>query len=247
MANLPWLDDVQRRLAKRGLPPAYIQRFADELSDHIEDFKEKNMSTEANAYSRLGKPEHVADAAVTEYRRRSFLGRHPMAAFLVFAVSPVLSQIVLFAVVVLGVRAVAAVAYQLGLLSNDGRFVPPSPFEVEVTQYIFSLLFVVIPTIFAAMLYCKLGRRLGLATPWMVCSCVILAAMAMLPCWCVRLGADAAGHPCVVGSLSFPLFDYGWSECWLNISQLVQLTAPLLIGWWLLCHGRLQRRPQLAS
>ena len=84
MANLPWLDEVRRRLAKRGLPPSYVQRFAEELSDHLEDFKEENMSTEADVYSRLGKPEQVANAAVAAYRRRSFLGRHPTAAFLVF-------------------------------------------------------------------------------------------------------------------------------------------------------------------
>jgi hypothetical protein len=247
MANLPWLDEVRRRLANRGLPPHYVQRFAAELSDHLEDLKEENMSTEAEVVSRLGQPEQVVDAAVAAYRRRSFLGRHPTAALLVFGVTPVLSQIVLFAVVVLGVRALAAVAYQLGLLSDHGRYVAPSPLQVEITQYIFSLLFVVIPTILAALLYCKLGRRLGLATPWMVGSCIILAVMAMLPCWCVRLGADAAGHPRVVGSLSLPFLDYGWSLCWSNVSQLIQLTAPLALGWWLQHRMRRQGRPQLAS
>jgi hypothetical protein len=247
MANLPWLDEVRRQLMRRGLPPAYVLRFVEELSDHIEDSKEKNMSTEAEVCSQLGQPEQVADAAVTAYRRRSFLGRHPTAALLVFGVTPVLSQVAIFAVVALGARGLAAVAYQLGFLSDHGRYVQPSLLAVEITQYTFSLLFVVIPTILAALLYCKLGRRLGLGTPWMAASCAVLAAMAMLPCWCVRLGADAAGHPRVVGCLSFPLFDYGWSECWSNSSQLIQLTAPLAIGWWLLHRRRHQGLPQMAS
>ena len=74
MANQRWLDEVLSRLAERGLPLSYVQRFAEELSDHLEDFTEENMSTEANMSSRLGKPEEVADAAVTAYRRRGFLG-----------------------------------------------------------------------------------------------------------------------------------------------------------------------------
>jgi hypothetical protein len=247
MAIDAWLDDLRRLLAGRGLPPAYVERLAAELSDHFEDLKEENMSMEAEVCSQLGQPEQVADAAVTAYRRRSFLGRHPTAAFLVFGVTPVLSQVVLFAVAVLAAKGIAAVADQLGLLSDHGRYAPPSLLGVEIAQYAFSLLFVVIPTILAALLYFKLGRRLGLGTSWMAASCVVLATMAMLPCWCVRLGADMAGHPRVIGCLSFPVFDYGWSECWLNISQLIQLTAPLAIGWWLLHRRRHQERPQLAS
>jgi len=96
MANQPWLDDLHERLAQHALPQTYIRRFMEEVSDHFQDITEENMSTEANVYSRLGEPAQVAKAAVTSYRRRSFIGRHPMAAFLVFAVSPVVSLIILF-------------------------------------------------------------------------------------------------------------------------------------------------------
>ncbi len=37
----PWLDEVLSRLVKSGLPPSYVQRLAEELSDHIEDFTEE--------------------------------------------------------------------------------------------------------------------------------------------------------------------------------------------------------------
>ena len=40
MANQPWLDEVRERLARQALPPSYIQRFMEELSDHLEDIKE---------------------------------------------------------------------------------------------------------------------------------------------------------------------------------------------------------------
>ena len=90
MANLPWLDDVLGRLEKRGLPPSYVRRLADELSDHLEDLQEQNMGKEADVSLQLGKPEQVAAAAVAAYRRRSFSGRHPVAAFFFFAITPVL-------------------------------------------------------------------------------------------------------------------------------------------------------------
>ena len=99
MANPLWLDDVRERLADKRLPPKYVRRLLDELSEHLEDLKEENMSTEANAYSRLGEPEQVAQAAIITYRRHSFLGRHPVATFLVFAVSPIVPLVALVVLV----------------------------------------------------------------------------------------------------------------------------------------------------
>ena len=58
--------------------------FAEELSDHLQDFKEDAMSTEADMYSQFGEPEQVANAALVAYQQHSFLGRHPTAAFLIF-------------------------------------------------------------------------------------------------------------------------------------------------------------------
>jgi hypothetical protein len=246
MAAPVWLDELRRQLAGRGLPSAYIERFAGELCDHLEDLKEENMSNDSELVSRLGHPEQVAEAAALSYRQRSFLGRHPTAAFFVFAVSPIIWQVILFVVVVLAVKALAAIAYQLGFLSENGRYAPPTPLQLEATQYAFSFLFVVLPSLLAAVLYCRLGRRLGMARAWMWASCIVLAAMALLPCWYVRLGADAAGHLCVIGGLSIPFLGYGWSVCYLHISQLIQLAVPLLIGWWFLRRrGRWGRR-QLA-
>jgi hypothetical protein len=238
MPNRSWLDELVAGLTKRGLPSAYIVRFASELSDHLEDVKEDVMNEMQDVVSRLGEPNVVADAAVAEYRRRSFLVRHRIAAFLVFAVSPLLSQVAIFIAVVLAVKSLAMILDRMGLLSDAGHFAPPSPAAIEITQYVLSLLFVVIPSVLAAVIYCKLGHRLAMPKAWMVTSCVLLAIMALLPCWYVQAGADAAGHPRVTSGLSFPFFDYGWSLCWLNISQLLQLAAPLAIGWWLLRRRR---------
>ena len=102
-------------------------------------------------------------------------------------------------------------------------------------QYVFSFLFTVIPSILAAILYCKLGRRFGVARQWVLVSCLVLALMAMQPWWCVRIGADAAGHIRVVSALMIPFLSRGWSICCqLHVSQLIQLAVPLAIGWWFL-------------
>jgi hypothetical protein len=249
MAQQPWLDEVLSRLATHGLPPSYVRRFAEELSDHLDDLKSENnlkselgkedvMSREADVVSRLGKPEQVVTAAVAAYRQRSFLGRHSTAAFLVFAVSPLLSQFVFFVLTAIGMHLLGLIADYLGILSHDGKFVPPSPMALETMQYVFSLLFIVIPSILAAALYCRLGRRFGMARQWVLVSCVVLALMAMLPCWYVRVGADAAGHLRIICDLSIPLLSSG---CCLHISQLIQLAVPLLIGWWFLRRARWQR------
>ncbi len=93
MESQPWLDRVRERLAKHVLPPSYVQRFMGELTDHLEDLKEENM--EADAVSRLGEPDQVADTAVAAYRRRPFLGRHCWARVLVFGVCNILLIVVL--------------------------------------------------------------------------------------------------------------------------------------------------------
>ena len=211
MANQRWLDEVRERLARQALPPAYIRRFMEELSDHFHDITEETMGTEANAWSRLGEPNEVAEAAVRAYRRRSFLGRHHAAAFLVFGVSPVVSQIVLFIVSVLGIRAVVMIADRVGAFSDHGKYVAPSPRAVDAISYAFDLIFIVVPSILIGVLYCKLAKRSGIGKKWALISCTVLAAMAMLPCWYVALGADAAGHARAFAGLSIPFRRTGWS------------------------------------
>jgi len=153
MADSSWLDRVRERLARQLLPPSYVQRFMDELADHVNDLKEENMK----AVSRLGDPEQVADTAVAAYRRRSFLGRHPTAAFLVFAISPVVT----WCVVALAVLSVLQLFWQ-------GHF----------NEY-FSLI-IVFSSIFAAILCGELAVWFGIGKRWTLASCAVLGAIALL-------------------------------------------------------------------
>jgi hypothetical protein len=124
---------------------------------------------------------------------------------------------------------------------------PPSAIALQATSYVFSLLFVIVPSILAGILYCKLAERLGIGKKWMFVSCIVLAIMAMLPCWYVRIVADASGHTSTLASLSFPFLCPDWSVDYSHISQLVQLVVPLAIGWWFMRRKRDSNARQLAS
>ena len=143
MAKRPWLDEVRGRLAKHGLPPAYVQRFVQELSDHFDDLKEENMGTEVDVSSRLGEPERVAQAAVAAYRRRSFLGRHPTAAFLVFAVSPLLmllaTMVTSLVLLGLGFRLTGLTGTLLGCINADCSLAVPNPLALAVMPTVLAL------------------------------------------------------------------------------------------------------------
>ncbi len=192
MANLPWLDKVRRRLAQSNLPPTYIRRFVEELSDHVQDLTEETMSMEANALSQMGNPEEIAEAAIDFYRRRSILGRHPTVAFLVFGLSPIVTFIVLFAVTVLATAAMIEVAHELGFSIDDwwNRLGTPG---VTVWCYAMSWLTSVVPGIVVSILFCRLAKRLRMGRRWLFVSCVATGLMTAAPCFWPVL-PDVPGH-----------------------------------------------------
>ena len=209
----------------------------EELSDHLQDIKEENMSTEANVCSRLGEPNQVAKTAVSAFRRRSFLGRHPTAAFLVFGVSPVVSLAVLFVIAYFMVLALSQVCELLGV-NIQSFFASISHFEPSasaVLPYVLSLLTIVIPCIFASVLYCRLARRLGLGKKWMLLSCAILALLAAIPCCSVKLSGIPGESGLRWGvwnpeSIKHSFHFFVWVVC--QPRQLMQFFVPLAIGWW---------------
>ena len=239
MANRVWLDEVRERLAKHALPPAYIRRFMDELSDHFQDIQEENMSTDANVLSRLGEPEHVAEAAATAYRRRSFLGRHPTAAFFVFGVSPIVSLIAFEAIAL----CLFALAVWLTGEEEASNFIRKIGFVgQELAPYVLTICTVVIPTVILSILYCKLAKRLCIRKRWMIVSCISLSAIAMLLHWSVRF-SDTPGQNGLTLGLWIPPW-CGWVP---PLRCLGQFLMPLAIGCWFLRRKRDESRLHLAS
>jgi hypothetical protein len=161
MESQPWLDRVRQRLARHDLPPSYVERFTEELRDHLEDLMEENM--EADAFSRLGQPEQVANAAVAAYRRRSVFGRHPLLTFLFFGLSAILAQYMLFLVFAQALIAIRA----------------DHTLEWDENHWILSPIIVLCST-FLGILYGELAVRLGIGRKWMLASCAILGVFAEL-------------------------------------------------------------------
>jgi hypothetical protein len=240
MANPSWLDDVRKRLFRQGLPPSYVQRFMDELSDHVADLKEENM--EGDAVSRLGEPEQVADNAVAAYRRRSFLGRHPTAAFLVFGLSPVVSFIVL-SVLAAGLFELCCVRLWGTNLAGLRHF---GPWAVPAMPYVMSLLTVVIPCILASILYCRLAWWLGIGKKWMLLSCAMLAVLGSMSYCFVNL-SPLPGHHALLWGGGIPITIGQLASVFCRPRQLLQFLVPLAIGWWFLRRKPDQGRLQLAS
>ncbi|MGO9112275.1 MAG: HAAS signaling domain-containing protein [Thermoguttaceae bacterium] len=242
MDSQPWLDRVRERLARQALPPSYVQRFLEELTDHLEDLKEENM--EADAISRLGEPEQVVEAAVTAYRRHSFLGRHPAAAFLVFGVSPVVSLVALIALVIVGLLVLPD-GWDKPLFAGLRQFGPSASVALA---YLGSLLIVVIPSIVASILYGWLARRSGISKKWILLSCTVLAVLAALPMCTAKVSAIPDENwmglrlwypPSIVQSYNF----FFWTFC--RPQQLMQFLVPLAVGLWFIRrnHGRDRLQP----
>jgi hypothetical protein len=168
------LDRLRGDLRRRGLPRSYIERVVGEMDDHRADLvaEGRGLGLDADgaglsAAERLGHPERLADLVVAQYRRRTFLGRHPAFTFLV---APVLCTLAgwaftLFAFIIpaamLGetiVRQTSIATFEwLCRATNDvAWFVPPAA---------------------VMALCCRLAHRTGRGWPWLAASCAVMALL----------------------------------------------------------------------
>jgi hypothetical protein len=234
MGKRLWFEDLHRRLIRHDLPRSYVQRFMEEVTDHLEDLKEKTMGSEAEAYARLGQSEQVAEAAVAAYRRRSFLGRHPVAALLVFAVSPVISLGVLTSLTFVGLMALAVTAERLGLIDCNGIMRLGATARATLT-YALTLAAIMVPSMILSFLYCGLARRTVVGRKWMVLPSGVLAVTAAAV-YCQVTLSDMPGD----GSIFIGLGARG-------MMQAVQFFVPPACGWWFIRRQHLRNPLQLAS
>jgi hypothetical protein len=223
MANQPWLDEVQKRLAKNDLPPSYIRRFMDELADHFQDLTEETMGTETNVLSRLGEPNQVADEAIHTYRQRTFFGRHPFAKFWVFAVSPVAAMFLVYVLLVFGILAFCALCGKCGIKNH------PEGIDPTALAWGISVFATILPVALLTILYCRCAKRFGVDKRWMLVSIVVLAVIAMLSFQRVAL-SDMPGQSQLTLGLGLPP----------GLPQCVQFIVPLAIGFWFALRTRKQ-------
>lgn len=227
MASQPWFDEVAERLTAGRVPRKYVQRFVDELADHFEDLKEETMGRGAEAYSRLGEPQHVAAAAVEAYRRGNLLARHSALKFLVFAVSPILSLIV-FAIA--GLFVLLAVAKGLGYVDRTGTHV--GDVVKAILPDLLTAITVVIPAAGLTALYFALANRLGIGRRWTLASCLVLSVLAGLAMCDVTL-SELPGQSRLTYGLGLGL---GAAD----LLRMCKALAPLALGVWLMRRSRHQ-------
>jgi hypothetical protein len=221
VANRRWLEDVRERLVENTLPPEYVRRLMEELTDHFQDLKEETMSKDAEVLSRLGEADHVAEAAVLAYKRRHFLGRHPTAAVLAFAVLPAVSMLVSVVLAAFCVMVFSDICGQYGLnLADRDHLGAWNPLTLN---WGLSLLTVIGPSVLLTVVYCWIAKRAGMKKKWMLLACGAVSVVAMLLLQGLAL-SDVPGNSQWTIGLSVPPS---------SLMQCVQLLVPFAIGLWL--------------
>lgn len=216
-----WLHELRAELARRKLPPLYVERFVLEMSDHFSDCMEDRMSTDAKdlhgVFQRLGSPRDVAKSAAHEFRQARFSRRHPVLMFLVL---PVLSLPLLWfgkvTLVVLLVKLLGLESDQFEVHSTVWQAA-----EVALPYVIVSL--TVVPVVIAATFFCYLARRAAVDWKWSLAACSLLAVVGGLAIAQLALPTVTSK-----GSLSF---GFGISTQ-PSPSQILQFVLPLAICGW---------------
>jgi hypothetical protein len=213
------LEQLVREMRRRGLPRPYIQRYVEELSDHINDFVEERsnaMSKEAHGSTdlppRIGDPIRLAQVAAAEYRRANFWGRHPIVTFLLAPIPLVV--VAWIAVFVLGMLIMSGRAE-----SGDGA----DSWSIAAiwASIVWFRVASVIPPALVALLLCYLARRGGLSWRWSLAACLLVAIVAGLFRGQLELPRSMSRGQL---SLGFGFGLAGWFQ------QLLQFSLPLATG-----------------
>jgi hypothetical protein len=233
MDSRQWNDKLRRDLQKQRLPLAYIDRLIGELSDHLIDSQTENPSMDAQvALDRIGSADKIAAAASSQFRRRTFTGRHPWFTFVVgpFLIAPL--AFLFFALSLAFVLSVVGIAAELA-----GRQITDNPLEDSIVLAIaqaFNLLARFVPFIIAAWFFCRLAKRNG-RDHWAISACVILALLSGLVVSEITPGTHKYYPNSWLVGLAYPRC-FRPSLSYLN--QVLQILAPLAVATWFLIRPR---------
>jgi len=144
------------------------------------------------------------------------MARHATVAFLVFAVSPILSLVVsCFA----GAFLLVAAARGLGFIDDNGQHLGTSAAAWLV--YFMPAATVVLPAAALTAVYYGLARWAGIGRRWILVSCLVISVLAGLTMCSVTL-SDTPGQSSLTYGLGVPS---GW--------HMLQALVPLALGVWL--------------
>jgi hypothetical protein len=227
MVSRSWLERVDTELARRGVPAGRRSRLLAELRDHLEDLTEggEHMS-EIQVSDVLGQPEAVAEQAATEYRKESWIRRHPLCVFGFSPLPAALLGLTLYLLVAFGA------AWLLGWLLECAFGERPVSGEHEmlarsiITAYGFTV--GLVPFVACAALFGRLAIRSKVSKWWLVIAVVQVAIVA----WMVVVAwtfSDVPGESQFIIGLRMP--PWGNANGWASSAHgLLQLALPLAVG-----------------
>lgn len=225
MDSRQWREALRVDLRRQNLPPAYIDRLVEELSDHLLDTQTENPSMDAhNALACLGSTDTIAAVASHEFRSRTFASRHP---WLIFVVFPIVFVPLLFGLIPL---LVFSISWLYGTTLewfeiSEASLVPSTSMQPRLEWWIlavFDSCSRFVPFIFGAWLFCRWGRRSGMRW-WPLVACTIVATTSgFLFTKSIPSTADQPGLLVIGLATRF------------EAHQFVQLLVPLAVAGWML-------------
>lgn len=225
MDSRQWREALRVDLRRQNLPPAYIDRLVEELSDHLFDTQTETTSMDApSAFARLGSPNSIAAAASHEFRRRTFAGRHP---WLTFVVAPFAFIPFLFVSLIL---ALFAVNWIIGTTVEWLNVPDPWLSLSENTQTraewwilgFFDMYVRFVPFLIGSWIFCRWGRSSGLRWWPLVASTIVAITAGFLFTKSIPAAGDKPGLWMVGLATRF------------ETRQFIQLLVPLAVAAWML-------------
>ena len=161
-----WLDRLRHELRRQGLPRCHVDRLVEELTDHAKDIFTENQSMDAEQnLERMGTPEQLATVANNEFKRSTFVGRHPVPTFVA---GPVISMFaMLYAGMIMIGFSCCVLDWMMGWETVSITFVNGF-FQCG------SLVDRIVALGGSTMLFVYLGRRTG-HFRWSLVACAIIA------------------------------------------------------------------------
>jgi hypothetical protein len=248
-----WLEEVRDQLADRKLPPFYVERLVEELSDHLTDFMEDPMSTDAKDLRgltrHLGVPAELAATAASEFRKQRFSRRHPV---MIFVVMPIATLALMWATTIfIFVLAAGALSWLNG--GTGERF----PEWLVASMPVAACGIVLVPIALTAALFCRVARRAAVGWKWPLGACLVLAIIGGAAIFDMKISPIERGlihgtqfrnvnppSPPSNGSLMFGFGLNKYPRPW----QIVQFSVPLTIcGCFIWRQASLRRQHVLAN
>jgi hypothetical protein len=226
MVSRSWLERVGAELARRGVPAGRRSRLLLELRDHLEDLTEggKQMS-ETTLEDVLGQPKVLAEKAATEYRKESWIRRHPLCVFGFTPLPAALLGLTLYLLLAFGTAWLLECCFGELPVTGDherlGRGI--------ITAYGFTV--GLVPFAACAVLFGRLAVRSKVSKWWLV----IAVAQVGIVAWMVVVSwtfSDVPGQSQFIIGLRLPLWGSltGWaSQLWLW-PDLLRFALPLAVG-----------------